>query len=486
MKYSHLPLRQSPSRDSYDAVVVGSGPNGLAAAITVAQAGKSVLVMEAEEIPGGGARSMELTLPGFVHDVCSAVHPLGIASPFFRTLPLEKYGLEWIHAPSPLAHCFDEDDAVIVEHNFDSMCESMGEDGTAYRRLLAPFLPHLDVIFDETLGPLRFPRHPLLLSRLGLRLLQSADHMRHRFCTKKTQGLFAGLAAHSVLTFEKPFSAGVAVMLALTMHDKGWPIPKGGSQSLTNALIAYLQSLGGEVIVKNRVKTIKDIPHATSILFDTSPRSLVEIMREKLPTGYKKSLSAFRYGPSIFKLDWALDGPIPWTDERCLHSATVHLGGTHEEIASSERDAWNGNISDQPFVILAQPSLFDSSRAPKGKHTSWAYCHVPHGSHADMTDAIENQIERFAPGFKKLILKRHVMNPKEIEKHNANYIDGDITGGVMDLRQLFTRPLAKIDPYATPVKGIFLCSSSTPPGSGVHGMCGYHAARSALRSSARG
>jgi phytoene dehydrogenase-like protein len=474
-------MARTPARDRYDAVVVGSGPNGLAAAITLAQAGKSVLVLEANNLPGGGARSMELTLPGFTHDLCSAIHPLGIASPFFRALPLHDFGLTWIHAPHPLAHVLDDGRAVIVERDLDAMCVSLGEDGPVYRRLMMPFLPYLNTIFDQTLGPLKAPHHPLLLSRLGLTLLQSADTLRKRFRTQEVQALLGGLAAHSVLPLEKRFSAGIAVMLGLTLHDKGWPLPRGGSQQITWALIRYLQSLGGEIVTHSRVTSLKELPTSQTVLFDTSPRTLSAVAGDRLSDRYKSQLAHVRYGPSVFKLDWALDAPIPWKNAGCKISSTIHIGGTFEEVAMSERHAWEGRIAEKPFMILTQPSLFDDTRAPAGKHTAWAYCHVPHGSTIDMTERMENQIERFAPGFKKIILKRSVMHPADIEAHNANNIGGDITGGVMDLRQLFKRPTSIRHPYNTPDPTIFLCSSSTPPGGGVHGMCGAHAARAALK-----
>lgn len=475
-------LDRSPAKDRYDAIVVGSGPNGLAAAITLAQAGKSVLVMEANDLPGGGARSVELTLPGFMHDVCSAIHPLGIASPFFRSLPLEQFGLSWIHAPHPLAHPFDDGTALVAERDLDAMCQSLHEDGDQYRALMLPYLPYLNTIFEQTLAPLKAPKTPLLLARLGFTLLQSAKHLRRQFKTKNVQALIGGLAAHSVLPLEKTFSAGVAVMLGLTLHDKGWPLPRGGSQQITWALIRYLQSLGGEVVIGTRVTSLKNLPHSDIVMFDTSVRSLVDIAGDALPRSYKKKAETLRYGPSVFKLDWALDAPIPWTAASCRQASTVHVGGSYGEIAQSERDAWTGRIAGYPFMIVTQPSLFDDTRAPHGKHTAWAYCHVPHGSDEDMTDAMEEQIERFAPGFRKIILKRSVMTPSDIEMHNANNIGGDITGGVMDLRQLFKRPVSIRHPYATPNPRLFLCSASTPPGPGVHGMCGHHAAKAAMKA----
>lgn len=475
-------LQKTPARDRYDAVVIGSGPNGLAAAITLAQAGKSVLVVEANDLPGGGARSMELTLPGFTHDVCSAIHPMGIASPFFRALPLAQFGLTWIHAPHPLAHPFDDGTAVIVEHDLDVMCAALGDDAKNYRNLMQPFLPYLHTIFEQTLGPLKAPKNPLLLSRLGLQLLQSADHLRHKFQSREVQALIGGLAAHSVLPLEQSFSAGIAIMLGLTLHDLGWPLPRGGSQQITWTFIRYLQSLRGEIVTGMRVTSLNDLPASDTVIFDTSLASLAHIAGDRLPEAYTKKLQTVRYGPSIFKLDWALNAPIPWTAEGCKSASTVHVGGTFDAIAQSERDAWDGVLSEKPFMIVTQPSLFDHTRAPHGKHTAWAYCHVPHGSTADMTDAMEKQMERFAPGFTKNILARSVMSPADVQSHNANNIGGDITGGVMDLRQLFRRPTSILKPYSTPDPHLFLCSSSTPPGPGVHGMCGYWAAKAALQS----
>ncbi len=477
-----LILKHTPARDAYDAIVIGSGPNGLAAAITLARVGKSVLVVEANDLPGGGARSMELTHPGYVHDVCSAIHPLGIASPFFQSLPLEEHGLQWIHAPSPLAHPLDDGNAVIVERDLTAMCASLGIDGPAYRRMMAPFLPYLNTIFEQILGPLKAPKNPLLLAKMGFRLLQSAETLRRHFETPQAQALIGGLSAHAVLPLDATFSAGTALMLGLTLHEKGWPLPRGGSQQITWALIRYLQSLNGEVITKMRVSSLKDLPHAHTILFDTSPRSMLQIAGHRFPEAYRRKVQALRYGPSVFKLDWALRAPIPWTAKECSTASTVHIGGTFSEIATSERDAWEGRTPAYPFLILAQPSLFDDTRAPKDHHTAWAYCHMPHGSTVDMQESMEKQIERFAPGFSKIIVDRSVMNPASVEEHNANNIGGDITGGVMDFGQLWKRPTSIRHPYQTPDPQLFLCSSSTPPGPGVHGMCGYHAAKAVLRS----
>jgi phytoene dehydrogenase-like protein len=467
---------------AYDAVVVGSGPNGLAAAITMAQAGWSVLVLEANETIGGGARSAELTLPGFIHDICSAIHPLGAGSPFFKTLPLDRFGLEWIHSPVALAHPFDDGTAALLQRSFEATGETLGADADAWRRLLEPFVNRAETLFADTLAPLRLPRHPVLLARLGSRTVWSANHLASRwFQGEKAKGLFAGCAGHSVLPLEKFLSAAVGLMLAIAGHAIGWPLARGGSQRITDALAGCLRSLGGAFEVGRRVQSLADIPQTKAIFFDTSPRQLLQICGVQFSGRYRQRLMRFRHGPGAFKLDWALAGPIPWKAKECARAATVHVGGTFAEIAESERLAWLGKYADRPFVLAAQQSLFDPSRAPTGKHTGWAYCHVPNGSAVDMTDRIEAQIERFAPGFRDLILARHVTAPADFEKRNRNYVGGDITGGVIDVWQLFTRPSWKMPPYRTPAKGIYLCSASTPPGAGVHGMCGYWAAKTALR-----
>lgn len=467
---------------AYDAVVVGSGPNGLAAAIAMAQAGWSVLVLEANEQIGGGARSAELTLPGFVHDICSAIHPLAAGSPFFKTLPLSQFGLEWVHPPAPLAHPFDDGTAALLERSFEATGATLGPDADAWRRLFEPFVYRADTVLADTLGPLRIPRHPLLLARLGLRTVWSARHIARRwFRGEKARGLFAGCAAHSVLPLEQFLSAAVGVMLAIAGHAIGWPMARGGSQRITNALAGYLRSLGGVIEVSRRVQSLADLPPAKAIFFDISPRQMLRICGERFSARYRRRLERFRHGPAAFKLDWALAGPIPWKAKECRRAATVHVGGKFAEIAESERLAWQGEHAERPFVLAAQQSLFDPSRAPSGKHTGWAYCHVPNGSTVDMTDRIEGQMERFAPGFRELILARHVTTPGDFERRNANYIGGDITGGVINMWQLFTRPSWRFPPYRTPGKGVYICSASTPPGAGVHGMCGYWAARTALK-----
>jgi phytoene dehydrogenase-like protein len=465
---------------AYDAVVIGSGPNGLAAAITMAQERKSVVVYEAQENIGGGVRSAELTLPGFVHDVCSAVYPLAIGSPFFRSLPLAQHGLEWIQTPAAVAHPFDDGTAVAQERSVEATAAQLGSDEKSYRKLMTPLVAGWDGLDVDLLGPLRLPRHPLNLARFGLLGIQPARRLAEsRLQGQRAKGLFAGLAAHSMLSLEHWGSAAFGLVLAITAHAVGWPIARGGAQKLADALAAHLRSLGGEIIPNQPVRSLAALPKSRVILCDLTPRQLLEIAGDHFSPRYREKLRRYRYGMGAFKMDWALSGPVPWTAAECKRAATVHLGGTLEEIAYSERSAWRGESAERPFVLLAQPSLFDSSRAPEGKHTLWGYCHVSHGSTSDMATKIENQIERFAPGFKDLVVRRSVRPPSELEKHNANLIGGDINGGTADLRQLFFRPTLKM--YATSVKGLYLCSASTPPGGGVHGMCGYFAARKALK-----
>jgi phytoene dehydrogenase-like protein len=463
-------------------VVVGSGPNGLAAAITLAQAGRHVTVLEAEETIGGGTRSDALTLPGFVHDVCSAIHPMGIASPFFQSLPLKDFGLEWIHPPAPLAHPLDDGIALVLRRSIDDTAAGLGGDGAAYRRLFAPLIANCATLLDATLRPLLPPRHPFALARFGLHGMRSARGLAtSKFRGEHARALFAGIAAHSVIPLDAPFSASFALMLGMLGHAVGWPFPRGGSQAIADALAGYLRSLGGEIVTSHRVSSPSDLPADSLVLFDTSPRQLLAIGGDHLPTGYRRALTRYRYGPAAFKIDWALDGPIPWRAVECAEAATVHLGGTLDEIALSERAAARGDDAPWPFVLLAQPSLFDATRAPAGKHTAWAYCHVPNGSTADMTMRIERQVERFAPGFRDRILARSVLPPAELERHNANFIGGDVVGGSNEMRQILARPVA-FNPYTVPVKGWYLCSASTPPGGGVHGMAGFNAAQVALKA----
>ncbi len=469
---------------SYDAIVVGSGPNGLAAAITLAQAGLAVVVYEAKDTIGGGSRSMELTLPGFVHDVCSAIHPLARGSPFFRTLPLEQYGLEMIQPPAPLAHPLDDGTTVTLERSVEATAARLGSDAEAYRKLMEPIVADWDKIEDLVLGPLRpqFVLHPFARANFGLKAIRSANGLaRSLFETEQTRAIFAGMCAHSMLPLEQPPSAGFGLLLAILGHVVGWPLPHGGSQKIVDALAAYLRFLGGEIITGVEIKSLDVLPPARVILCDVTPRQLLRIAGDCLPGGYQRQLRRYRYGPGVFKIDLALDGPIPWNAEECLRAGTVHIGGTLPEIAASEHAVARGEHPEKPFVLLAQQSLFDPTRAPEGKHTVWAYCHVPSGSTFDMTERIESQIERFAPGFRDRILARSTMTSLEIERYNANYIGGDINGGVQDLWQFYTRPTIRPVPYTTPAKNLFICSSSTPPGGGVHGMCGYYAARAALQ-----
>ncbi|MGH9429983.1 MAG: phytoene desaturase family protein [Terriglobia bacterium] len=468
-----------------EAIVIGSGPNGLAAAITLARAGRCVGVYEAEANAGGGARSAELTLPGFVHDICSAIHPMALASPFFRTLPLAAHGLEWIQPPIPLAHPLDDGSAVRMDRSIEATSAWLGSDGAAYERLMTKLASDWDDLAPMLLGPLRFPRHPVALARFGSWALRPASHLAKKlFKGEQARALFAGLAAHSTLPLERRPSAAFGLVLGITAHTVGWPLPRGGAQRIADSLASYLRSLGGEVVTSTKISSLDELPSARAILCDVTPRQLLTIAGGRLSPAYRRKLSRYRYGPGAYKIDWALDGPIPWSATECSRAGTVHLGGTLEEIAAAERAVWQGKHSERPFVLVAQPSLFDSTRAPAGKHTAWAYCHVPNGSDFDMTDRIEQQIERFAPGFRQRILARHVMSPSALERHNANLVGGDINGGVQDLRQLFLRPTLRL--YSTSAQGLYICSSSTPPGGGVHGMCGYFAACKALRDAGSG
>ena len=466
----------------YDAVVVGSGPNGLAAAITVAQTGRSVLVLEAADTPGGGARTAELTLPGFRHDVCSALHPLAVGSPCLSTLPLAEHGLEWIHPRYPVAHPLDDGSPAVLERDVDATAANLGDDAESYRNLMSPLMRDWSRIAAGAMGPLRPPRNPIAMGRFGMKALRSARSLADsQLRTVQARALFAGIAAHSVTPLEFRGSAAAGLILQVAGHAVGWPMPRGGAQSLTDSMVSYLQSLGGEVVTGVRVDSLDELPQASAVLLDVGARELGRISGDRLPTGYRRKLDAFRYGPGVFKIDWALDAPIPWTAAECGEAGTVHLGGTLEEIADAEAAVWRGEHPERPFVLLAQPTMFDNTRAPSGKHVAWAYCHVPNGSDFDMTERIEAQVERFAPSFRERVLARSVMSPSDVEAYNANYVGGDIGGGANTLRQLFARPVSAIAPYRTPIKGVYLCSASTPPGAGVHGMCGYWAARDALK-----
>jgi phytoene dehydrogenase-like protein len=467
-----------------DAVVVGAGPNGLAAAIQIARAGNSVAVYEANSEIGGGARSAELTLPGFVHDVCSAIHPLAAMSPFFNSVPLDKHGLEWIQPDAPLAHPLDDGTAVILERSVDATAARLGDDGAAYRGLIAPLVSRWEQLAAEVLRPVtHIPRHPLLLARFGLHAMRSARGLASSFHGEAARALVAGCAAHSFLSLEHPFTAAFALMFLVTGSAVGWPLPRGGSGRIADALASYLHELGGTITTGHQVQEMTDVPTARAYVFDTSPWHLESIVADRLPDGYRRALRRYRRGPGVFKIDYALDAPIPWRAAECLRAGTVHLGGSFEDISRSESAVWRGRHPERPFVLVAQQSLFDPSRAPKGKHTVWAYCHVPNGSTEDMTERIEAQLERFAPGFRERVLARSVMNTRDIEHHNANNAGGDISCGSHSGLQLLMRPRIAIDPYATPARDIYLCSSATPPGGGVHGMCGYNAARSVLARS---
>ncbi len=465
------------------AVVVGSGPNGLAAAIELARHGIGVTVLEAQPTIGGGTRSAELTLPGFTHDVCSAIHPLAASSPFFARLPLAAYGLEWVHPPAPLAHPLDDGTAVLLERSADRTAAGLGIDGAAWARTVGAIARDLGRLRGAITAPvLALPRHPLALARFGLlSLLPARFFARRAFRGERARALFAGLAAHSFLPLDAPLSATFALVLGSTAHAVGWPFPRGGSQRIANALASVLREHGGEILTARRVASMEDVPAARAVLFDLAPRQVARIAAARLPESDRRALETYRYGPGVFKLDYALDAPVPWRAAECARAGTVHLGGTLDEIAASERDVARGRHPERPFVLVAQQSLSDPSRAPAGKHTLWAYCHVPNGSTVDMTERIEAQLERFAPGFRERILARHAMDTRRVEAHDEACVGGDISMGAHDGLQLFARPVLSPDPYATPDPGIFICSAATPPGGGVHGMCGYNAARSALR-----
>jgi phytoene dehydrogenase-like protein len=472
-----------PMANQFDAVVVGSGPNGLAAAITLARAGLSVSVLEANSTIGGSARSTELTLPGFVHDVCSAVHPLAAASPFFKTLSLERFGLNWIQPEIPLAHPLDTGVAACLHRDVDVTANSLGQDTKSYRRVFQPFVRHWESLAPEFLRPmLHWPQHPVALARFGAVAISSASWFAKTFFREEiTRALFAGIAAHSFLPLESLMSSAFGFVLGAAGHAIGWPIPRGGSQSISNALDKHFRELGGQIETNRRVDNVDQLPKSRVTLFDTTAWQFARIFGERLPAAYRRKLANFHHGPGIFKIDCALSSPIPWKAKECRRAGTIHLGGTIDDIASAEREIAHGKIPERPFVLVAQQSLFDETRAPRGQHTLWAYCHVPFGCQNDMSGRIEKQIERFAPGFRDCILARHKLGALDLEKSNSNLTGGDISGGAANLRQLIARPTFSPTPYRTPMRGIYLCSSSTPPGGGVHGMCGYHAARAALR-----
>lgn len=474
-------MKMMSAKNDYDAVVVGSGPNGLAAAILLQQNGLSVLLLEGKSEIGGGLRSAELTLPGFTHDICSAIHPLAAGSPFFQQLPLEEHGLEYIYPSVAAAQPFDNGTATVLKQSIEETAKLLGADEGAYLQLMQPIVNDWPSIAPDVLGPLHFPVHPFAMARFGFPALTSATRLAKRFKTDEAKGLLAGMAAHAMQPLSNAATSAIALVLMANGHLKGWPVPKGGSNRIANALASYFTSIGGTIETGVNVMSLQQLPSSKVVLFDVSPRQLLQIAGHKFSAIYKWQLERYRYGMGVFKMDWALDGPIPFKADGCTNAGTVHIGGTLQEIVDGEQQTWDGKHPEKPYVLLAQQSLFDDTRAPEGKHTGWAYCHVPNGSTTDMTAIIENQIERFAPGFKERILAKHIMNTAQVEEYNPNYIGGDINGGVIDLGQLFTRPALRWSPYKTSDKGLYLCSASTPPGGGVHGMCGYYAAKRVLK-----
>jgi phytoene dehydrogenase-like protein len=475
----------TPRSDAYDAIIVGSGPNGLAAAITLAQAEKSVLILEAAPTIGGGLRTLPWTQPGFLHDVCASIHALAPLSPFFQQLPPDKVPLEWVLPPLPCAHPLEDGRAAVLYPSWEETAAELGADAQVYRDLFEPLVRHAGALFPAVLGPLRPPRRPLVMMNFGLRALRSAEGLARRFSGVAARALFAGMAAHSILPFDRALTGGVGLLLMLSAHAGGWPIARGGSQQVAQRLADYAESLGAEFVVNHRVVALDELPQARVVLFDVTPRTALRIVAEAWPARYRRRLAKFRHGVGVTKVDWALDGPIPWLNPRCAEAGTVHVGGTFEEIARAEAAPWRGVTAERPFVLVTQPSLFDPLRAPPGKHTAWGYCHVPASSAEATNKRIEAQVERYAPGFQKRILARRITLATDWEAYNANYVGGDITGGTMDWRQAFARPALRWTPYATPHPRLFFCSSSTPPGPGVHGMCGYHAAKAALDAMAR-
>jgi phytoene dehydrogenase-like protein len=469
------------NRTSYDVAIVGAGPNGLTAAVILSLSGLSVVVLERNDRIGGSCRTEPLTLPGFAHDVCGAIHPMGVVSPVFRQLQLTDAGLEWIAAPTPLAHPFDDGRVAVLSRQLETTAASLGRDGAAWQRLMRPYVERYQDFFADILRPVRVPEHPWLMARFGLVALRSCDQLTRRFQDGPARALFAGNAAHSCLPLDAVGSASFGLALAIAGHAVDWPCARGGSQQIVEALAVRGQSQGCEIQTGVTIRSLADIPQAKTVLFDLTPRQLDAIAGPALSASYRRRLRGFRYGPGSFKIDYALSGQIPWRATACAGAATVHLGGSYEEIARSEAEVNAGRIPDAPFVLVAQQSHFDPTRAPAGRHTGWAYCHVPNGSKVDMTDRIERQIERFAPGFRDVILARHVMPPGALEAHNLNLVGGDIGGGANTLDQFLFRPFPRWNPYTTSDPRLFLCSSSTPPGGGVHGMCGYWAARTVLR-----
>ena len=472
---------RKPDLPTCDAVVVGSGPNGLAAAIRLAQAGRSVVVVEAAPTPGGGVRSAELTLPGVINDVCASVFPMAACSPFFSSLPLQEHGLEWVYPPAALAHPFDDGSAALEYKSLGETAAALGRDAAGYERLVGDLVRDWEALFAAALAPIRSLRSPFLMADFGLRAIRSVRSIaKAYFRTDRAQALFAGIGGHAMLPAEAIASAAPALVLAIAGHAKGWPFARGGSQQLTNALLSYLNSLGGQILTGWRVDSLEELRQFRTIFLDITPRQFLTMAGDGIQGRFRRSLERYRYGMGVFKIDWALREPVPWKAKDCLLAGTVHVGGSLDEISDSERRAWQGEVCDRPYLIFTQPSLFDRTRAPAGQHSAWAYCHVPNGYSGDMVEKMEGQMERFAPGFRDCILARHVMGPRDLEQHNANLIGGDIGGGAPTVDQLFLRPTARL--YGTPLPRVYLCSSSTPPGPGVHGMCGYFAAETALKS----
>jgi phytoene dehydrogenase-like protein len=471
----------TPSRPDLDAIVIGSGPNGLSAAIALARAGRSVRLYEAAASIGGGMRSDALTEPGCIHDVCATVFSTALVSPFLTTLPLAEHGLEFAHPEAPFAHPLDDGTAVVLERSVDATADALDRnDAPAYRSLMTPIVFNTARLMEALLAPPNL-KHPFLMASFGLKAIQSAAGLaRRRFSGVRARAMFAGAAAHSLVPLEFAATAGYGFGLTMAAHAVGWPVVRGGSQNAANAMASYFRALGGEVVTGQHIESLAQLPPARAVLCDVSPRQLLSMAGDAVPATYRRRLERFRAGPGVFKMDWALNSPVPWRARECARVGTIHLGGTLEEIAASERASWNGKVPLRPYVLVVQPTMFDPSRAPASRHTLWAYCHVPHGCTVDMTQAIEDQIERYAPGFRDCISTRHTMGPSSMERRNPNLTGGDITGGAGDLRQIFARPVLSLDPYRTPIDGVYLCSASTPPGVGVHGMCGYWAAQSVL------
>lgn len=473
----------SSALSNYDAFVIGSGPNGLAAAIALAQQGLKVKIFEAKDTVGGGTRTLELMESGFKHDICSAVHPTALSSPFFKSLPLKEYGLEWIHPDFPVVHPLENGEAVIAEKSFENTLERLGVDSKNYRKLFKDFIDSWEYLSEDLFGTLRIPDHPLAMMRFGWYGMFSSTLLSNSFFKlERTKAYFAGLAAHSILPLENAFSASFGLVLGTTVHSVGWPIAKNGSHSITKALAGFFQFLGGEIELNTHIESLDEFPSDKPILFDLTPRQVITIADNRIPDPLKDKLLGYNYGPGAFKVDFALSEPVPWLNEDCKKAGTLHLGGSMKEIAKSEKEVWNGSHPERPYVLVSQPSLFDDTRAPKGKHVLWSYCHVPNGSAENMEERIIDQIERYAPGFRDIIISTSTMNAMDFEKYNPNYIGGDINGGAQNLKQLFGRPLLKWDPYKLPVDHLYICSSSSPPGGGVHGMSGFNAAKSVLKN----